>query len=83
MGILGEFGGWLLGGLWLASSVALWVLYHKLFDVMYFSLADGLLKEIIVCGLLGGILAACIIYFWYITIPVFIIAIIVIKKQRG
>ncbi|MBQ7343597.1 MAG: hypothetical protein IJW53_02395 [Clostridia bacterium] len=73
----------ILAVLWVVCSVALWWLYHKLFDVVYFSLADGLFKEIIVCGLLGGILAACLVYFWYITIPLVIIIAIIVKKRRG
>ena len=71
------------GILWLICSIVIWVLYHKLFDVIYFDFSSGCLKELIICAFLGAILAAGIIYFWYISIPIaIIIALIVYKKNH-
>lgn len=50
-------------GLWLACVIFIWVIYHKIFMVIYFDLFNGLLKEIIVCGFLGTILMMLIMKF--------------------
>lgn len=70
-----------LGIVWLLCSIAVYVIYHKLFAVVYFDFANGCLKEIIVCAILGGILAALICAFWYISIPVIILFIVAICKK--
>ena len=75
--------GILVGVLWFACSATLFYLYHKLFDVIYFSLADGCFKEIVICGFLGAILTGLIISFWYISIPVVILLIIAIAKKKS
>ncbi len=75
--------GVIIGILWFVCSAAVFYLYHTLFDVIYFDLGNGCLKEIIVCGIIGGVLAALIFYFWYIAIPLALLVIFaIIKKHR-
>ena len=71
-----------LGIVWLICTIAVWVLYHKLFDVIYFDFAHGCLKEIVVCAVIGAILAATMAAYWYITIPIVIIISIIIYKKN-
>lgn len=52
----------LIGILWLVCSIVCFVIYHKCFHVVYFNLANGCFREIVVCVLLGGIFAAIIYY---------------------
>lgn len=54
-------------------TVIVWVLYHKVFTVYYFSLGQGLLKEFICCLIGGAILASLIVAYWYITVPVLLL----------
>ena len=73
----------ILGILWFVCSAAVYYLYHTLFNVIYFDFANGCLKELIACGLIGAILAGLIFYFWYISIPLALLVIFaVIKKKR-
>ena len=73
----------LIGILWLICSVAIWVLYHKLFDVIYFDFSHGCLKELIICAIGGAILTGGIIAFWYIANPIVIIIISVILYKKN
>lgn len=75
--------GILLGFIWFACSVALLYIYHKLFSVIYFNLASGCLKEIIVCGILGAILTGLIMAYWYIAIPLVILLLIAFTKKNS
>ena len=74
--------GIVLGIVWLLCSGAVFLIYHKLFNVVYFGLADGCFKELIVCAFIGAILTGLIMCFWYISIPVAILTIIAIAKKR-
>ena len=74
--------GILIGFIWFACSAALFYIYHKLFNVIYFSVANGCLKEIIVCGFLGAILTGLIISYWYIAIPLVILLIVAFAKKN-
>ena len=56
--------------LWFICSLAVWVIYHRLFSIWYFDLFNGCLKEIITAGVIGAVLAAIIIRFWFIAIIV-------------
>lgn len=74
--------GIVVGILWLLCSGAVFLIYHKLFNVVYLDLANGCFKELIVCAIIGAVLAGLIMSFWYISIPVAILAIIAIAKKR-
>ena len=58
--------------LWAIWVIVLLVLYHKVFQVYYFSIIDGFVKELIVAMVLGVIMVGLMITFWWL------IAIIVI-----
>jgi hypothetical protein len=68
--------------LWFLCSIAVWIIYHKLFNVMYFDLFNGCLTEFITSGFLGAIIAAMIIRFWWVTIVIFILLGIAISKKH-
>ena len=52
---------------WLAWVIALLYLYHKVFTVYYFSLGNGLLKELISAGIIGIFMTALTLYLWWVT----------------
>lgn len=54
--------------LWFVCSLAVWVIYHKLFNVLYFTLFNSCMKEIIMASFLGAIVAVMIIRFWVVAI---------------
>ena len=67
----------------LIFSIATWVTYHKIFDVAYFNLGRGLLKEFIGCFICGTILAGLVLKFWWIIdILIVIVGLLVILKFR-
>ncbi len=62
-------------------SFAVWLLYHKLFHVIYFDFGYGCLKELIISALFGAILAALIMKFWYIALIVGVLIVYAIMKK--
>lgn len=72
----------LIAILWIICALAVWVLYHKIFNVIYFDFAGGCLKEIVICAVIGAILAGAIAMFWYISIPIAIIVLIIFFKKK-
>lgn len=56
--------------LYIACVIAVWVIYHKMFTVVYFRLGDGCFMELFACSFLGIILFGLIVYFWYIALIV-------------
>lgn len=57
-------------GLWIFWSIALLVLYHKVFVVYYFDLGQGSMKELVMSCILGLIMAIVTLAFWYIAAAV-------------
>lgn len=70
------------GIIWIACSFAVWIIYHRLFSVVYFDVANGCLKEIIISGIIGAILAGLILLYWYIAVPLVIFVIIALLKKN-
>lgn len=68
---------------WVGWSVVLLMLYHSIFHVVYFSLANGLLKEVIVAGFIGAILTALTITYWWILLIVAVIVILIKCKMHS
>ena len=68
--------------IWAVCSLSVWVIYHKLFDVMYLDLFHGCFKEIVVSGVIGAVLTALVIRFWYVSIVVGVLVVISIFKKR-
>lgn len=63
----------LFGIVLLIWIVALLVLYHKVFEVYYFSLSYGLMKELIVAVFIGMIMTVLTFYLWWITAIIILI----------
>lgn len=62
------------------SAIFVWIVYHKVFSVVYFDLSKGCLTEIFTSILGGIVLAYLIMNYWFIAIPV--IVFIVYKMLR-
>lgn len=65
---------------WFFWTIALLILYHKVIAVYYFDLLNGLLKELVVSALLGGIMTGLTLMYWYVAA---IIIIIIGLSARG
>ena len=67
----------------LVYAVAIWVIYHKIFDVTYFDLGRGLAKEI-GGSLLGGLIlgALTLMYWWVMVIIIAVVAFILLMKFK-
>lgn len=63
----------ILFGLWIFYVIAILVMYHKVFDVVYFDLGRGLMKELVVAAFGGMILAAITVKFWVLSAIIIII----------
>lgn len=57
------------------STIFVWLVYHKIFGVVYFDLSRGCITEIII-SLIGGIIVAYLIMnYWFIVVPIIILII--------
>lgn len=63
----------ILFGLWIFYVIAILVMYHKVFDVVYFDLGRGLMKELVIAVFGGMILAAITVKFWVLSAIIIII----------
>ncbi|MBM6723280.1 hypothetical protein [Pseudoflavonifractor phocaeensis] len=63
-------------------TIAVWYIYHKLFDVIYFNFSKACCAELLGCFLVGAILAGLIIKFWYISILVIVALVIALGKKK-
>jgi hypothetical protein len=62
-------------------GIVLLVAYHKLFDVVYLNLFNGIFRELIGAFIGASILTYATLHFWYVVVIVVIIAGIVISKK--
>ena len=69
-------------GLVILCTIAVWYIYHKLFDVIYFNFSKACCAELLGCFLVGAILASLIIKFWYISILVIVALVIALGKKK-
>lgn len=53
--------------LWIVFSIGVWILYHKIFTVYYFSLSQGLMKEFLISAFVGMLLTELTLYFWWLS----------------
>lgn len=67
--------------LWFGCSLAVWVVFHKLFRVVYFELFNGCLKEFITSGIIGAVLAGIIIRFWFVAVIVIFLFLFSLSKK--
>ena len=63
----------ILGVIWLFYVIALLVLYHKVFEVHYFDLGHGILKEIVTACFLALLLTGITMKWWYIAVIIIVI----------
>ncbi len=63
----------ILGVIWLFYVIALLVLYHKVFEVYYFDLGHGILKEIVTACFLALLLTGITMKWWYIAVIIIVI----------
>ncbi|MBR5800417.1 MAG: hypothetical protein IKY23_10205 [Lachnospiraceae bacterium] len=63
----------LFGIVWIIWTIALLILYHKCFEVYYFSLGNGLVKELVAAAFLGIIMTGLTFYLWWLTAIIIII----------
>lgn len=78
---MGTIAGVLLVAVWIGWIVILITLYHKIFNVVYFSLMDGLLKELFVSALIGSVLTVLTVQFWWAVLILVVIAIVIKTKS--
>lgn len=58
-------------------AIILGIAYHKIFDVTYFS-GKAIFSEIIVCLMLGGLIASKLISIMKVLLPIAIVAVIIL-----
>ena len=74
----------LYGIVWIIWTIVLLILYHKVFEVYYFSLGKGLMRELVGAAFLGIIMMGLTFYLWWLTaIIVILIGIIVMGKTNS
>ncbi|WP_455717793.1 hypothetical protein [Anaerosporobacter sp.] len=58
-------------------AVLIGIAYHKIFDVTYFS-GKAIFSEIIVCLMLGGLIASKLIGIMKVLLPIAIVAVVIL-----
>ena len=61
----------------LVYAIIALVIYHKIFDIVYFDLKEGCLGEIIGSLVFGFLLAGLTMYFWKISVVIVIVVCII------
>lgn len=62
-------------------TVVVLILYHKLFDVVYFNLINGIVKELVVSFIIAMVITSITIKLWWVTAIILIIAGILLSKK--
>ncbi len=68
---------------WVLWIVAIEYFYHKVFTVYYFSLGEGLKKEIVTSCFLGILMTGLTFYLWWLTAIIVILVGIVNMSKTG
>lgn len=53
--------------LWIVWIILTLIAYHTIFEVYYFSLSHGLIKELFWAGFIGLLMTGLTLYFWYVA----------------
>lgn len=69
--------------IFIALIIINWIIYHKIFDVVYFRLGAGLFKEFAICFFLAGIEMAILSALASYIIPIIIVLVVVIGVPIG
>lgn len=62
-------------------TVVVLILYHKLFDVVYFNLINGIVKELVVSFIIAMVITFITIKLWWVTAIILVIAGILLSKK--
>lgn len=62
-------------------TVVVLILYHKLFDVVYFNLINGIVKELVVSFIIAMVITSITIKLWWVTAIILVIAGILLSKK--
>lgn len=74
-------GSTVIGIVWIIWMVGLLVLYHKVFQVYYFDLGYGLMKEFLTAFFLAILMTGITFALWWLTAIVIIIGGLALKKK--
>lgn len=66
-------GNWIVIIVWIVYTVICEIIYHKIFNVYYFSLSKGCLTELTGCGIAAAVLTGLTMYI-YIPLAIIVIA---------
>lgn len=70
--------------MWIIWTIILLIFYHKAFTVYYFDLGRGFVKELLVAGILGLVMTAITLNWWWISaIIIIVIGIIVMGNANS
>ncbi len=58
-------------------AILIGIAYHKIFDVTYFS-GKAIFSEIIVCLMLGGLIASKLIGLMKVLLPIAVVAVVIL-----
>ena len=64
-------------------TIAILILYHTVFEVVYFDLPGGCATEIIFSVLLGCVMAGLTLYLWWLTAGIIIVVGVVNAKKTS
>lgn len=67
--------------LWIIFSVAIFILYHKVFDVVYLDLSQGLMRELIFVAIGGAFLTGLTVALWWLADIIIVIAAISLRGK--
>ncbi len=62
-------------------TVVILILYHKLFDVVYFNLINGIVRELVVSFIIAMVITFITIKLWWVTAIILVIAGILLSKK--
>lgn len=62
-------------------TVVVLILYHKLFDVVYFNLINGIVKELVVSFIIAVVITSITIKLWWVTAIILVIVGILLSKK--
>lgn len=73
----------MLSALIIFYAIILFILYHKIFNIVYFAnMGWHLIFEFVACLFLGMCLAYVTVQFWFIAVPIVIIAIVILIRKK-
>lgn len=68
-------------GIWIFYVIAILILYHKMFDVVYLDFFRGVMKELVFAAIGGMILAGITVKYWYVSAVIIIIVGLVCRAK--